>query len=386
MKSRKKYLYLLFFMISAFLLTACDSNQPKITESVGGEPEAFETESQAGETDSDEKLQVAFIYTGQPGDLGFTYEHDRGRMKLDETLGEKVETFAIPDTPDGPSAEKALRDVINNGADLIFATSFGYLDAVTVVAGDNPGVFFEHFSGNTRAENISTYLVRMYQARYLTGIVAGSMTENGNIGFVAAFPIPDVLREINAFTLGVRAVNPDAEVHVVWTNTWYDPVKEREAAIALLDAGADIIAQHQDTTEPQKAAKERGKLSIGSNSDMGSFVGETVLTSSMYNLGPYYIDTAQAVLNGTWESHDYWGGLSDNVVKIADFSPRVPEEVKSKVEAERRLIVDGERDVFCGPIYSQQGSLMVNEGECLNDGDMRGMDWFVEGVIGSTDN
>ena len=209
------------------------------------------------------------------------------------------------------------------------------------------------------------------------------MTENDFIGYVAAWPIPEVVRGINAFTLGVKAVNPDAEVHVIWTSTWYDPVIEREAAVALLDEGADIITQHQDTTEPQKAAKEYGKLSVGYDADMAKFVGDTVLTSPVWNWGKYYIMTVQNILDGSWETHQYWGGLVDDVVMLADFSPLVSDEVKSLVESEKEKIVSGDWDVFCGPISDQDGNKIVAEGECMADGDMLGMAWFVDGVVGA---
>jgi basic membrane protein A len=223
----------------------------------------------------------------------------------------------------------------------------------------------------------------MYQPRYLAGIVAGSMTKNGNIGYVAAFPIPEVIRGINAFTLGARSVNPDVKVHVVWTNTWYDPVKEREAAVALLDAGADIITQHQDTTEPQKAAQERGMLSIGYDSDMRAFVGDTVLTGPVWNWGVYYVKTVQDAINGTWKTHQYWGGMADGVVQLADFSPKVPQDVRDEVNAAKEKILSGEWDVFCGPIVDQDGNTVVAEGECMSDGDMLGMNFFVDGVVGT---
>jgi basic membrane protein A len=222
------------------------------------------------------KYKVAFVYIGPPGDLGWTYEHERGRKMLEEKLGNKVESTYIENVPEGPDAARVIRQYAQQGYNMIFATSFGYMDGMYEVAQEFPDIYFEHCSGYKTTSNMSTYFGRMYQPRYLSGIVAGKMTKVGVIGYVAAFPIPEVLRGINAFTLGVRSVNSNAEVRVVWTNTWYDPVKEREAAVALLDEGVDIIAQHQDTTEPQKAAQERGGLSIGYDSDMRIFVGDTV--------------------------------------------------------------------------------------------------------------
>jgi basic membrane protein A len=360
---KKIILIISMFLLLSLLIAACGSD--------------------SGDGADSEKLTVAFIYIGQPGDLGWTYEHDRGRLMLEDALGDQVETITVPDVPEGPDAEKAIRDVVEAGADIVFTTSFGYMDPTKTVADEYPDVIFEHCSGYTTSENMSTYFGRIYQARYLSGLVAGSMTETNVIGYVGAFPIPEVIRGINAFTLGVQAVNPDAEVRVVWTNTWYDPVLEREAAEALLDEGADIIAQHQDTTEPQKAAEERGLLSIGYDSDMAQFVGDSVLTSPMWNWGPYYISTVQAVIDGTWETGSYWGGLADEVVKLADLSPLVPEDVVAIVTDEEARILSGDWDVFCGPINDQDGNLAIAEGECMEDGAMLGMDWFVEGVLGT---
>ena len=330
-----------------------------------------------------EKTKVAFIYIGQPGDLGWTYEHERGRLALVEALGDKIETITVPDVPEGPDAEKTIRDVVQQGAKVVFATSFGYMDPMETVAKEFPDVYFEHCSGYKSAPNFANYFGRIEQPRYLSGIVAGSMTESNIIGYVAAFSIPEVVRGINSFTLGVRSVNPDAEVRVVWTNTWYDPVKEREAAVALLDAGADIIAQHQDTTEPQKAAQERGKLSIGYDSDMSKFVGDTVLTSPIWNWGTYYVDTVQAILDGTWTTHSYWGGMKDGVVELAPLSAKVPADVVAKVEAAKAEILAGEGNVFCGPINDQTGAVKVAEGTCVDDAGQLSMDWLVEGVVGS---
>ncbi len=334
-------------------------------------------------TPAPSKFKVAFIYIGPPGDLGWTYEHDRGRKMLETTFGDRIETTYVENVPEGAEAARYIRQYAQEGYNMIFTTSFGYMDPTIEVAQEFPKVYFEHCSGYKTAENVSTYFGRMYQPRYLSGIVAGKMTQSNIIGYVAAFPIPEVVRGINAFTLGVRSVNPKAEVRVVWTYTWYDPVKEREAAIALLDQGADIIAQHQDTTEPQKAAQERGKLSIGYDSDMRKFVGDTVLTSPVWNWGQYYIKTVQDAMDGKWTSHQYWGTMKEGVVQLAEFSPKVPQEVRDLVEAQKQKIFSGEWDVFCGPIKDQSGAVRVPAGTCMTDPEMLSFDWFVEGTVGS---
>ncbi len=336
-----------------------------------------------GTPEPEEAFKVAFVYIGPPGDLGWTYEHDRGRKMLEEEFGDAIETKYIENVPEGPDAARVIRDYAQQGYDMIFTTSFGYMDPTLEVAQEFPDVLFEHCSGYKTADNMATYFGRIYQPRYLAGIVAGEMTEANKIGYVAAFPIPEVIRGINAFTRGVRSVNPEAEVSVVWTNTWYDPVKEREAAVALLDEGVDIVTQHQDTTEPQKAAQERGALSIGYDSDMRSFVGDTVLTSPIWNWGTYYVDTVGAAMNGEWEAHQFWGGLEADVVQLADYSPKVPEDVRTMVADERERLVSGEWDVFCGPVVDQDGNVVVAEGECMSDEDMLNMNFFVEGVSGT---
>jgi len=375
----KAWIGLTLLLIVAILVSGC-TPEPEVEEPEVA-PETEATEEEVAEEPT-EPFRIAFVYIGPPGDLGWTFEHDRGRLMLEEEFGDLIETTYIENVEEGPDSARIMRDYAQQGYDMIFATSFGYMDHMAEVAAEFPDVIFEHCSGYKTADNMATYFGRIYQPRYLSGIVAGLMTETNSIGYVAAMEIPEVIRGLNAFTLGVRSVNPEAEVRLVWTNTWYDPVLEREAAVSLLDQGVDIIAQHQDTTEPQKAAQERGMLSIGYDSDMGQFVGDSVLTSAMWNWGTYYIDTVGKALDGTWESHQFWGSMDDDIVMLADFSGLVPQEVIDEVEAAKERILTGD-DVFCGPINDQNGQEMVAEGECMSDSDMLNMSWLVEGVIGS---
>lgn len=347
----------------------------------GGAQEEQASDATADVEDS--AFKVAFVYIGIPGDLGWTFEHDRGRLGAVEALGDKIKTAFVENVPEGPDATRVIRQFAQQGYDMIFTTSFGYMDPTLEVAMDYPDVYFEHCSGYKTSDNMANYFGRIYQARYLSGIVAGSSTKTGVIGYVGAFPIPEVVRGINAFTLGVQKTNPEAVVKVVWTNTWYDPVLEREAAVALLDAGADIIAQHQDTTEPQKAAQERGLWSIGYHSDMAQFVGDSVLVSAMWEFSDFYTSRIEAAMNGTWTTQSYWGGLSDGIVKLSDFSPLVSDDVKDVVMAEKAKIESGEWDVFNGPVYDQSGTAVVADGTVPADGDLLGMSWFVKGVEGS---
>jgi basic membrane protein A len=358
-------------LILALLISACQpvSQAPAEAEMAGGEEMAA-------------PLKVAFVYVAPIGDLGWTYAHDEGRLYLEENLEGGAETAFIENVPEGPDAERVIRDFAQKGYDLVITTSFGYMDPTLTVAQEFPDAHFVHVSGYKTADNMSTLFGRMYQPRYLSGLVAGSMTESNVIGYVAAFPIPEVIRGINAFTLGVREANPDAEVRVVWTNTWFGPPEEKEAAEALLDQGADIIAQHQDTTEPQKAAAEREAASIGYNSDMRVFVGDSVLTGPVWNWGPAFVKFAEQARDDSWMTEQYWGGMDDGIVGLAEFSPSVPEEVTAMVAEKQAMIVSGEMDVFCGSMMGQNGVEFLAEGQCMDDGQMLGMDWFVEGVVG----
>ena len=373
--SRRLALPIILILVAATLLASCGTQTP-----TAATPQAQAQATTAPAQPTAAKLKAAFVYVAPVGDMGWSYEHERGRLMLEAELG--VETAYIENVPEGADAERVIRDYAQKGYNIIFTTSFGYMDPTLAVATEFPNTYFEHCSGYKVADNMSTYFGRIYQPRFLSGLVAGKMTKTNKIGYVAAFPIPEVIRGINAFTLGVRTANPNATVHVVWTSTWYDPALEREAAEGLLDTGCDIIAQHQDTTEPQKAAQERGALSIGYDSNMGEFVGDTVLTSPIWNWGPYYISRVKAIMDGTWKSEQYWGTMKDGIAMLAPFSPRVPEDVKALVKEYETKILNGTWDVFHGPIRGQGGQLAVAAGAKLTDGEMLGLEWFVEGVVG----
>lgn len=328
-----------------------------------------------------EDFAVAFVYVAPIGDLGWTWAHDQGRLQIEQQLG--IPTAYIESVPEGPEAERVIRDFAQKGYDVIFTTSFGFMDATINIAADFPDVQFVHISGYKTAPNVSTVFGAMEEARYLSGIVAGAATESNILGYVAAFPIPEVIRGINAFALGAQSVNPDAVVKVVWTNTWFGPPQEKEAAEALLAEGADVIAQHQDTTEPQKAAADAGAFSIGYDSDMRKFVGDTVLTSPIWNWGPKYVSIVEQVRAGTYNGDEsYYGHMADGIVDIAPLSPLVDPETKALVEEKRQEIIDGTFQPFCGPIIGANGALVVEEGKCLTLDELLSMDYFVQGVEG----
>ncbi|MFQ5693939.1 MAG: BMP family ABC transporter substrate-binding protein [Nitrospinota bacterium] len=325
------------------------------------------------------KIRAAFIYVSPVGDAGWTLAHDNGRKAMAKLP--YVETAFTEAVPEGAEAERVINQYVRKGYNLIFTTSFGYMDPTINVAKRNPNVVFMHCSGFKTAKNVGTYFGRMYQPRYLAGIVAGRMTKTNIIGYVAAHPIPEVIRGINAFTLGVRSVNRKARVHVVWTQTWYDPAKEREAGESLLDINADVIAQHQDSPGPQQAAAKRGRYSIGYNSDMSTFAPKAHLTAPVWNWGVIYKQIAKEVHEGTWKSYQYWGGLKEGVVGLAPFGPMVPQSVRDLVTKKKAEIVSGKFDVFEGPIKDQSGKVRLASGR-MSDRDMLSMNFFVEGVVG----
>ncbi len=329
------------------------------------------------------EIRVGFVYVSPIGDAGWSYAHDQGRLAVEALDG--VSTSYVEAVPEGPDSERVFRNMARKGFDLIFATSYGYMDSMLKVAGEFPDTVFMHCSGFKTAKNMGNYFGRMYQARYLSGIVAGSMTRSNVLGYVAAFPIPEVIRGINAFALGVRSVNPKATVRVVWTKTWYDPATEKEAAKSLLDVGADVIAQHQDSPSPQEAAQERGAYSVGYNSDMSAFAPKAHLTAPIWNWGPFYVETVKKVQNGTWETGSWWPGLKEGIVGLAPYGPMVPQEVKDRVSDQKSAIVAGKAAVFSGPIADQGGKNRIAAGQKATDEELLGMTWFVEGVIGSTE-
>ncbi len=328
-------------------------------------------------------FKVGFVYIGVPGDGGWTYEHDQGRKFMAKELGMKEEdTIFIENVAESADAETAIESLVKKGCKLIFTTSFGYMDYTLNVANKYPDVKFEHCSGYKTSENMANYFGRIHQGSYLAGIAAGAATKNGKLGFVAAFPIPEVIRNINAYALGARSVNPDATVQVVWTKTWYDPGTEKEAAESLIDAGCDVIGQHQDTPEPVKAAEKAGVFSTGYDSPMGKYAPNGYLTGANWNFGPFYTERAKAVKDGTWKSQSYWGGLNDNIVVLDEFGKSVSEETKALIAAKKAEIVSGSWDVFTGPIKDQSGAVKIAEGQKMTDEEQLAMDWLVEGVLG----
>ncbi len=335
-----------------------------------------------GAANAQEPTRVGFVYVGPVGDHGWTYRHDIGRQAIEEAFGDKVETTFVESVAEGADAERVIRNLASKGNNLIFTTSFGYMNPTAKVAKQFPDVKFEHATGYKRDKNLSTYSARFYEGRAIIGTIAGHMTKSNVIGYIGSFPIPEVVRGINAFTIAMRKVNPDAEVKVVWVNSWYDPGKEGDAAKALIDQGADIIAQHTDSPAPLQVAEQRGVHAFGQASDMKAFAPKAQLTSIIDNWNPYYVERTRAVIEGTWESQDVWHGLKQGMVEMAPYGDAVPEDVRKAADAVGQAIVDGSLHPFQGPISNQAGEVVVAEGETVSDEDLLGMNWYVEGVQG----
>ena len=330
-----------------------------------------------------EPFKVGFIYVAPIGDAGWTYQHELGRKALVAALGDAVKTTYVENVPEeGADAERVIRKLATEGNKLIYTTSFGFMNPTLKVAAAFPKVDFDHCTGYKRAKNVGTYSARFYEGRYLTGIIAGRMTKSNVIGYVAAFPIPEVVQGINAVTLAARSVNPKVEVKVVFVSSWFDPGKERAAADTLISQGADVVMHHTDSTAVVQAGEEKGVWSMGYDSDMSKFGPKSHLTAVTMVWDQYYIDKTKAAMAGTWKSDDVWGGLKAGMVKLAPLNPAIPDAVKTEVADVQSKIEAGTLMPFMGPVKDQAGAMKIAEGKSLTDGEILGMNWFVEGVQG----
>ncbi|ULQ60921.1 BMP family ABC transporter substrate-binding protein [Brucepastera parasyntrophica] len=363
----KKVLIVAVMVLAVFFTTSCAKK---------------ETEKSAGKLTKD-TIKVGFVYIGTINDEGYTEAHDQGRLALNE-MG--IETAYIENVPENADCEKAIRDLIDLGCNVIYTTSFGFMDWTIRVAADHPEIYFGHCSGYRRAANVSTFFGKIYQARYLSGIVAGMKTKVNKIGYVAAMQIPEVIRGINAFALGVQSVNPSATVEVIWTNTWFDPAVEKQAALELLNKGCDIIAQHQDTTAPQIAAQEKGAFAIGYNSPTANAAPKAYLTAPLFHWEVFYVDDVNKILDGTWVSRAYWEGLDTGMVSLDELTINCAPGTAEAVDTATNAIIAGDLHPFAGPLYDQSGTEKVGAGIIMTDDEIWNMSWFVKGVIGNISN
>lgn len=327
-------------------------------------------------------LKVAFVYLGPIGDHGWTYAHEQGRQDVIKTFGDKVATTIVENVAEGPDSERVIRRLAQEGNDLIFTTSFGYMNPTLKVANRFKKVKFEHATGYRQAANLASYNARFYEGRAVCGTIAGHMSKSGIAGYIASFPIPEVVMGINAFTLAARKINPNFQTKVLWVSSWYDPAKEADAAKALIDQGADVIAQHTDSPAALQACEQRGLMAFGQAWDMSSFAPKAHLTAIANKWGHYYIDRVQKALDGQWKSGNAWWGMKEGVIEMTPFNSRIPQEVQDAAMATQAGIVDGSGHPFTGPIKDRDGTERAAAGAALTDDDLLKMDWYVEGVQG----
>jgi len=326
-----------------------------------------------------DKFKACWVYVGPHNDGGYSEGHDKGRQMVDAQLGDKVETSYVENVPEGPDAERAIERLARSGCGIIFTTSFGFMDPTIKVAAKFPDVKFEHATGFKTADNVTTYNARFYEGRYIIGQIAGKMSKTGVAGYIVSFPIPEVVMGINAFMLGAQSVNPDFKVKIVWVNSWFDPGKEGDAAKALFDQGADIIVQHTDSPAPLQIAETRGLHGFGQAHDMISFAPNAQYTAIVDNWGPYYVKRVQAVLDGTWKSQASWEGLKDGMLVMAPYT-NLPDDVVKMAEDTQAKIISGELHPFKGPIFKQDGTEVIGDGQALDDGTLLSMNWYVKGI------
>ena len=323
-------------------------------------------------------VKVGFVYVGPVGDHGWTYRHDIGRQQIEKAYGDKVKTTYVESVKYGPDAERVIRMLAETN-DIVFATSFGYMEPMLKVAKEFPNVKFEHATGYKQSDNMASYGLRLYQARHVQGIIAGMMTKTNKICYVAAYPIPEVIREINTYYLGAKKMNPDVDIDIVWANTWYNPSKEADAANVMMAEGCDMMAQHTDSPAPLQAAQAKGKLGFGQASDQFKFAPKAQLTATIDNWGPYYVQKVGQVIDGNWTSGNYFGHMNDGSVQMAPFT-NMPDNVRMKAAEIKKAISDGKYFAFTGPIKDNTGKLQLKAGEVADDTHLNTMMYYVEGI------
>ncbi|MCM5682579.1 BMP family ABC transporter substrate-binding protein [Schlegelella sp. S2-27] len=329
-----------------------------------------------------EPLKIAFAYVGPVGDAGWTFAHDRARKELEAEFGNKIVTSYVENVPEAADAERVIRDMVGQGNKMVFGTTFGYMESMLKVAADHKDVKFEHATGYKTADNMRTYDSRTYEGAYMAGVIAGKMTQSNTLGVVASIPIPEVIRNINSFTLGAQSVNPAVKTKVVWVNTWYDPAKEGDAAQALINQGADVLMQNTDSSAVLKTAEKAGKLGFGWDSDMSAFGPSAHLGSAVINWGPYYKKAVGDVLNGTWTTGASWWGVKEGAIDLVSVSDKVPADVKAQVEKIKAGLKDGSFVIWKGPIAGQDGKELLPKDAVADDKFLHGINWYVKGVEG----
>ncbi len=330
-----------------------------------------------------EPFKAAWVYVGPVGDAGWTYAHDLGRKAVEAEFGDKVKTSIVEKVPEGADAERVIRDLATQGNKVIFATSFGYMEPMLKVAKDFPNVKFEHATGYKTADNMRVYDARFYQDAYVAGIIAGKMTKSNTLGFVGSFPIPEVVRNINAFTMGALSVNPKVKTKVVWVSTWFDPPKESEAAQSLINQGADVLLQNTDSTAVLQTAEKNGKYAFGWDSDMSAFAAKAHLASAIVSWGPYYSKAIKEAMDGSWKTGVTRWGMKEGQNDLVKIAEGVPADVQAKVKEIKEAIKAGTFEVFTGPLVDNTGKERLAK-DVKADDDFKGkIDFYVNGVEGA---
>ena len=327
-------------------------------------------------------VKAAFVYVTPVFDAGWTHQHDEGRKAVEKSLGNAVKTTVVENVAEGADSERVVRDLAQQGHDIIFTTSFGYMEPTLKVAKEFPNVKFESITGYKTDVNVSVSNARYYEGRYLAGVAAGRMTKSNVAGYVAGFPIPEVLQGLNAFTLGMRSVNPKAEVKVIWLNTWFDPTKERDAAFTLFNQSADVITFHTASNAVMVAAQEKGKMAIAYHSNMRKVAPEAQLMAITHEWGAYYTRRVSDVQKGQWRPGNVWGGLKEGMIRVGDFGPKMPAKVRAEVQQVQKDIAQGKRHVFEGPFSDNEGKAILAAGQKLSDAQILNMNYGVAGVVG----
>jgi simple sugar transport system substrate-binding protein len=333
-----------------------------------------------------EPLKIAFAYVGPVGDAGWTFAHDQGRKAIEAEFGDKVKTMFVEKVPEGPEAERVIRDLVGQGNTLIFGTTFGYMEPMLKVAADNPNVKFEHATGYKTAANMRTYDSRTYEGAYMAGVIAGAMTKTNTLGVVGSIPIPEVIRNINSFTLGAQSVNPNIKTRVVWVNSWFDPPKEAEGAQSLLNQGADVLFQNTDSAAVLQTAEKAGKYAFGWDSDMRLFGPKAHLGSAIINWGPYYVKATREALDGTWSTGSVWWGVKEGAIDLVSISDVVPTDIRAKVDTIRAGLKEGTYNIWKGPIVGQDGKEVLAKDVVADDKFLGGINFYIKGVEGAIPN
>ncbi|WP_373228652.1 BMP family ABC transporter substrate-binding protein [Cohnella sp.] len=379
----------IFLFITLLTLTACSGNANNAATEGASSTTVSDTGLSSG-TASDltepsppkDLPKVAFVFATPIGETGWNFEMDRGRIALEKELG--VETLAMDNVAES-DANRVFEELAQN-YDIIFGTTFGYMDAIVTAAEKYPDVKFLHATGYKTLDNLATYMGREYQSNYLVGIIAGKMAKNKKIGYIGTFAIPEVISAINAFTLGAQSVNPDVEVSVIWSNTWFNPTAEKLAADTMIDYGVDVLAAYHDAPTILQAAAEKGVWGSGKDSDMNKYAPETYLTNFIWNWSPYFVETVKSIIDGTWKTGSYFGGMKEGITDIAPFGKNVPQDVRDLVEAKKKEILGGTFDVFEGPVLDQTGAVRVKSDKPISDEEILSMNWFVKGIKGEIKN